>query len=136
MTLIGALAVAVEEAEKLGLDRRSFERFYRSAPPHRWLLPALDGRLFPPAPGVLPALAPRHHRCPPVGAGVRSERERTWRETVTLIWFVIWLIADVLGNPAPLVFDPVNWWVGTLLLAIALDLGSQHARRPGKPDKG
>jgi hypothetical protein len=55
---------------------------------------------------------------------------------VTLIWFVIWLIADVLGNPAPLVFDPVNWWVGTLLLAIALDLGSQHARRPGKPDKG
>ena len=54
---------------------------------------------------------------------------------MTLIWFVIWLIADVLGNPAPLVFDPVNWWAGTLLLAIALDLGSQHARRPGKPDK-
>jgi hypothetical protein len=50
---------------------------------------------------------------------------------VTLIWFVIWLIADVLGDTAPLVFDPVNWWAGTLLLAIALDLGRQHASRPG-----
>ena len=46
---------------------------------------------------------------------------------MTLIWFVIWLIADVLGNNAPLTFDPLNWWTGTLILAIALDLGRQHA---------
>jgi hypothetical protein len=48
---------------------------------------------------------------------------------VTLIWFVVWLVADVLGDPAPLRFDPVNWWAGTLLLAVALDLSRQHAPR-------
>jgi hypothetical protein len=52
---------------------------------------------------------------------------------VTLIWFVIWLISDLVGDDEPLTFDPVNWWTGTLLLAIALDLGRQHA--PGLPSK-
>jgi hypothetical protein len=46
---------------------------------------------------------------------------------MTLVWFVVWLIANVVGDDAPLTFDPVNWWAGTLLLAIALDLGRQHA---------
>jgi hypothetical protein len=46
---------------------------------------------------------------------------------MTLIWFVIWLVADIVGGEAPLVFDPVNWWAGTLLLVIALDLARQHA---------
>jgi hypothetical protein len=50
---------------------------------------------------------------------------------MTLLWFVIWLIANVAGDSEPLRFDPVNWWTGTLILAIALDLARQHA-----PDLG
>jgi hypothetical protein len=46
---------------------------------------------------------------------------------VTLIWFVIWLIADTIGDREPLVVDPVNWWAGTLIFAAALDLARQHA---------
>ena len=41
---------------------------------------------------------------------------------MTLIWFAIWLIANVIGDSEPLQFDPVNWWAGTLLLAIAIDI--------------
>jgi hypothetical protein len=41
---------------------------------------------------------------------------------VTFVWFVIWLAANSFGDSAPLRFDPVNIWAGTLLLAIALDL--------------
>ena len=51
---------------------------------------------------------------------------------MTFIWFVIWLIANVLGDEAPIRFDPVNAWAGTLLLAVALDLGRQHASDVGK----
>ena len=29
----------------------------------------------------------------------------------------------------PLEFDPVNWWAGLLLFAIAVDLAGIHARR-------
>jgi hypothetical protein len=46
---------------------------------------------------------------------------------MTLIWFVIWLIANTIGDSEPLTFDPVNVWAGTLILAVALDLGRQHA---------
>jgi hypothetical protein len=45
---------------------------------------------------------------------------------VTLLWFIVWLIANTIGDHEPLVFDPVNWWAGTLILAAALDLGRQH----------
>jgi hypothetical protein len=48
---------------------------------------------------------------------------------VTLVWFVIWLICNLIGDNEGLTFDPVNWWAGTLLLAIAIDLGAAHARR-------
>ena len=48
---------------------------------------------------------------------------------MTLIWFVIWLIANIVGDNEPLIFNPVNWWAGTLLLVVALDLGRQHAKR-------
>ena len=47
---------------------------------------------------------------------------------MTLIWFVIWLIANNVGGNEPLALDPVNVWTGTLILAIALDLGTNHAR--------
>lgn len=45
---------------------------------------------------------------------------------MTLIWFVIWLIADMVGDHALLLWSPVNIWAGTLLLAIAIDLSRQH----------
>ena len=47
---------------------------------------------------------------------------------MTLVWFVVWVIADHIGAHKPLLFDPVNVWAWTLILAIALDLGSAHAR--------
>jgi hypothetical protein len=46
---------------------------------------------------------------------------------VTLLWFVIWLISDLIGDREPLLFDPVNIWTGTLLAAVALDLARGHA---------
>jgi len=48
---------------------------------------------------------------------------------VTFLWFVIWLIANSVGGHEPLLLDPVNAWMATLILAIALDLGGNHARR-------
>ncbi len=49
------------------------------------------------------------------------------RKDVTFIWFVVWLIADLVGDRETLAADPVNVWSATLLLAVALDLGSRHA---------
>lgn len=48
---------------------------------------------------------------------------------MTLIWFVVWLVATVIGDDEVLTFDPVNFWAGALLFCVALDLGRQHARR-------
>jgi hypothetical protein len=45
---------------------------------------------------------------------------------MTLLWFIIWLIANSIGDHAPLLWNPVNIWAGTLLLAIAIDLSRQH----------
>lgn len=47
---------------------------------------------------------------------------------MTLIWFAVWLAYNLVGDEEPLVFDPVNVWAGTLLLAIAVDLSGIHAR--------
>jgi hypothetical protein len=47
---------------------------------------------------------------------------------VTLIWFVIWLIWNFVGDREALTFAPVNFWAGALILAVALDLGRQHTR--------
>ena len=47
---------------------------------------------------------------------------------MSLIWFVIWLIANNVGGREPLLFAPVNVWTATLILAIALDLSAAHAR--------
>ena len=46
---------------------------------------------------------------------------------MTLIWFIVWLIANNVGGNEPLLLDPVNAWTGTLILAVALDLSAAHA---------
>ena len=46
---------------------------------------------------------------------------------MTIVWFAIWLIANIVGGHEPLTADPVNAWAATLILAIGLDLGSRHA---------
>ena len=48
---------------------------------------------------------------------------------MTLVWFGFWFVWNLVGDKEPLTFDPVNWWAGLLLLAIAVDLGGVHARR-------
>ena len=52
---------------------------------------------------------------------------------MTLVWFVVWLIFNLVGDREALTFDPVNVWTGTLILAIALDLGRQHAPELARP---
>ena len=51
---------------------------------------------------------------------------------MTVLWFVVWLISDLVGDREPLVFDPVNVWAGTLILALALDVN----RPPLTPRRG
>ena len=41
---------------------------------------------------------------------------------MTLAWFAIWLIANIVGGSEPLELDPVNGWTATLVLAAAIDL--------------
>jgi hypothetical protein len=48
---------------------------------------------------------------------------------VTLLWFFVWLIWDLVGDSEPLTFDPVNFWAGALLFTVAVDLAGGHARR-------
>jgi hypothetical protein len=48
---------------------------------------------------------------------------------MTFLWFAIWLVANIVGGHEPLVADPVNAWLGTLILAVALDLSAVHATR-------
>jgi hypothetical protein len=50
---------------------------------------------------------------------------------MTLLWFVIWLISDLIGDNEVLTLDPVNGWAATLILAAALDL-SRAGGIPGK----
>ncbi len=45
---------------------------------------------------------------------------------MTILWFVVWFVADRIGGRAPLRFDPVNAWAWTLILAVALDLARHH----------
>jgi hypothetical protein len=51
---------------------------------------------------------------------------------MTLIWLIVWFIANQIGGHEPLMLDPVNAWTATLILAIALDLSATHARGRGK----
>jgi hypothetical protein len=51
--------------------------------------------------------------------------------SMTVLWFVIWLVANNLGGNEPLILDPMNAWAATLVLAVALDL----ARAGGVPGR-
>jgi hypothetical protein len=55
---------------------------------------------------------------------------------MTLLWFIVWLIADLVGDREPLLTDPVNVWTWTLILAVALDLARQHTPGVAKPRPG
>ena len=46
---------------------------------------------------------------------------------MTLMWFIVWLIANNVGAHEPLTAAPVNAWLGTLILVVALDLSASHA---------
>ena len=48
---------------------------------------------------------------------------------MTILWFIIWLIANTIGGHEPLLTDPVNAWTATLILAVGLDLSAGHASR-------
>jgi hypothetical protein len=52
---------------------------------------------------------------------------------MTVLWFMIWIVFDLVGDREPLAFDPVNIWAGTLVLAVALDLNRPQVfpRRDG-----
>ena len=52
---------------------------------------------------------------------------------MTLIWFVVWVIANAVGGNEPLEADPVNWWLGGLIFAVALDLAAAHASAKARP---
>jgi hypothetical protein len=62
--------------------------------------------------------------------GVRGGSENSL--AMTLLWFFVWLIANLIGDEEGLTFDPVNFWAGWLLLALALDLAGAHAKRASK----
>jgi len=51
---------------------------------------------------------------------------------VTILWFIVWLLVNTFSSHQPLLFDPVNAWTATLILAIGLDLASAHASRVGQ----
>ena len=62
--------------------------------------------------------------------GIRGGSENSL--AMTLLWFFVWLIANLIGDEEGLTFDPVNVWAGWLLLALALDLAGAHAKRASK----
>jgi hypothetical protein len=47
-------------------------------------------------------------------------------DVVTLLWFIVWVISNAIGDYEALLTDPVNVWTWTLILAVGLDLGRQH----------
>ena len=46
---------------------------------------------------------------------------------MTLVWFIVWVISNAVGDNEPLLTDPVNVWTWTLVLAVALDLAGLHS---------
>jgi hypothetical protein len=46
---------------------------------------------------------------------------------MTIVWFLVWLVASLIGDSEPLTFDPPNAWAATFLLALALDVNRPQA---------
>jgi hypothetical protein len=61
----------------------------------------------------------------PLAAGVKEARCHV---AMTVLWFIVWLIANSVGGHDALLFDPVNGWTAALILAIGLGLGASHVR--------
>lgn len=55
---------------------------------------------------------------------------------MTLLWFIVWIISNAVGDKEPLLTDPVNVWTWTLILAVALDLGAAATARRGRAGAG
>ncbi len=55
---------------------------------------------------------------------------------MTVLWFIVWLIANNVGGHEPLRLDPVNAWTATLILAIALDLARPRDLPRGRASAG
>ncbi len=51
---------------------------------------------------------------------------------MTIIWLIVWFIANNIGGHEPLLFNPVNVWTATLILAVGIDLSAAHARGAAK----
>lgn len=51
---------------------------------------------------------------------------------MTIVWLIIWFVANQIGAPEPLRLDPMNAWAATLILAIGLDLSTSRARMAKK----
>jgi len=45
---------------------------------------------------------------------------------VTVLWFLVWFVCELVGDHEPLRLDPLNWWAATLVLAVGLDLNRPH----------
>jgi hypothetical protein len=52
---------------------------------------------------------------------------------MTLVWFVIWLVANNVGAHEPLEAAPLNAWAATLILAVALDPTGRRSTFPRQP---
>lgn len=51
---------------------------------------------------------------------------------MTILCFVVGMLVNSSSSHQPLLFDPVDVWTATLILAIGLDLAAAHAPRVGK----
>lgn len=54
---------------------------------------------------------------------------------MTILWFIVWVIANDFGGHEPLLFNPVNAWTATLILVIALDLSATRVRAATKRNR-
>jgi len=41
---------------------------------------------------------------------------------MTFIWLLVYVVVSSGGRHGGLLFDPINWWTGTLIFAIGADV--------------